>query len=120
VTDIDSSLALPVGPLALAGFRVAEVTTGHITEADDQILREHKDCGPKEHPQVILVYEHGFFVSTWHNGVDNPEKFENLLLAVGHSPAYVNLVMIAYRAGAKWLNLDCDGTDYGWLPSYAW
>lgn len=99
---------------------VMEMSTRHITKEDNAILKAHVDVGPESHPQVIMEYEHGFMVSAWHNFVDNPEDLEKQLLGIGHSPAYINLLRVARDAGAKWLNLDCDSTDYSFLPEYQW
>jgi len=101
-------------------IKVMEISTCHITKEDNEILRKFVDVGPEDHPQVIMAYEHGFMVSSWHNFNDNPEKLEEKLLELGHSPAYINLVRVAFDAGCKWLNLDCDSSDYSWLPSYEW
>lgn len=99
---------------------VMEMSTCHITAEDNELLKEYIDVPPEKHPQIVMAYENGYMVSTWHNFVDNPEKFEEQLLKIGHSPAYVNLLRVAHDAGAKWLCLDCDASDYNWLPRYEW
>ena len=47
-------------------------------------------------------------------------NFEENLFTLGHSEAYVNLVMLANRVGAKWLNLDCDADIVEFLPVFTW
>ncbi|MFA6132584.1 MAG: hypothetical protein WC869_01055 [Phycisphaerae bacterium] len=101
-------------------FKVLDVSTAHVTQHDTEILKGHVDDAPEVHPQVIMSYEHGFFVSSWHNFTDNPEKFEEQLLDLGHSPSYVNLMRVAFELGVKWVNLDCDAETYDFLPTHEW
>ena len=99
---------------------ILEVSTGHITKEDDKILKECIDVGPEKHPQVIMAHAHGFMVSSWHNFEDNPEDFEQELLKIGHSPAYINLLRVANQTGSKWISIDSDASHYNWLPFYHW
>jgi hypothetical protein len=106
--------------LELPSFKVIDLSTAHITKEDNEILLATVGAVAEAHPQVVLQHGFGYFVSTWHNGKDNPENFEEALLKLGHSPSYVNLVMLAHRAGAKWLCLDCDAEAIDGLPVYSW
>lgn len=99
---------------------VFQVSTCHMTPKDNEILKANTDVGPAVHPQIIMEYEHGFMVSSFHNFKDNPENLEQTLLKLGHSPSYINLLRVAHEAGAKWMNLDCDAADYDFLPNHEW
>lgn len=100
-------------------FKVADVSTLHISGEDAVILKKHAGAGHEEHPQVILEYEYGFMVSTWHSEEDLP-NFKDKLTKLGHTPEYVSLVLRCNIGGYKWLNLDCDGEDYDDLPVFEW
>lgn len=114
------TLKLPTTGCTLEGFSCVDISTSHISLRDNELLTEFAYSSPKEHPQVILDLEYGYFVSAWHNFKDNPVDFEATLLAKGHSEAYVNIVQLAYNAGAKWINFDQDGPDYEFLPTFEW
>lgn len=99
---------------------VLVLSTAHITAEDNEILKEGIDVPPEKHPQVVMAYEPGFMVSAWHNFEDNPENLEAELLKLGHSPAYINILKLARKAGCKWVNLDADASKFSFLPTYDW
>lgn len=100
---------------ALSTFKVVECATLHISPKDDRLLKANVDSKPSEHPQVIVEYEQGYFVSAWHNFMDDPEDLEEKLLKIGHSHAYILILKAANVAGAKWVNFDCDGPTYDYF-----
>ena len=117
---MSKTIKLPSAGCELEGFAVVDMSTAHISKRDSEILTEFTDASPEKHPQVILSMEYGYFVSTWHNFIDSPEGFEEMLLKLGHSEAYINIVRLAFRANAKWVNFDQDGPTYEFLPSFDW
>jgi hypothetical protein len=103
----------------LVQFQIADVSTRHITSADNDLLT--KFAGKSSHPQIVLEYAHGYLVSTWHWMPNfSNEAIDDELKELGFSEAYINLMNLAAATGNKWCCLDSDGEDYPFLPEYDW
>ena len=98
---------------------MAEASTGHIDRRDSELLDAHVTQGDSP----LLIYptgEYGWIVHVWGRHLDQGDGWEGAMKAAGFSPALVNLIQLAARQGAKWLELDCDAYDYDFLPTYDW
>lgn len=86
--------------------RIFDCSTGHVKKADMEAL-EADSC-----PICAYSYEYGAFV---HISKDDPgEKYPGL------SDAFHHLLSVARKYRCDFLRLDCDGTQYDWLPWFDW
>ena len=105
--------------------KVFEACTSHITEKDNKLLR-------KEDLAELSVYNitgggthFGYLVYTGledntsiNEGIKKSAK--DALIRAGFSENLVNLLKIAKKNGCKFLQLDCDGTEYDNLQTFDW
>ena len=96
----------------LSTFRVADVSTAHITESDADAL------GQDAHGDVLLTsdYPEGFWVRT--AVAADPAALRGL--RDRYSEAFVALLVVAHRLGCSHIRLDADGEIYPSLPTYDW
>lgn len=106
-----------------------QVSTGHISPRDDDILRAAAQAevtcatgggGVTKHPQVVCAYWGGYIVSAWHGEGEDLQVFMDKLTEMGHTPYYKNIMRVAVQQKLHWLQLDSDAEGYTWLPDVPW
>lgn len=103
-------------PCGLPVGKFIDVSTGHITEKDDELL--DIDCEAKLPAAIVFRKDyHGYFVHVPHGDV---EEFEQGLRRTGYSEEFIRLIQLARSEGASLLCLDADGSSSDKLPSFDW
>ena len=87
---------------------VAELSTGHLTQSDVELLEKGAV------PGQIGKYEYGFVVRT------SVHKQAHDLLAWGMSQAYVDLLHLLHRHKFHYLFLDQDAERVNGIPVFDW
>jgi len=97
---------------------VLEASTAHVTEGDMQLLTHWVSACPD--PEFIVYeYSEGFFIhiSCDREILDDENKAAK---ERGISQELINLRVEAFKCGAKYLQLDGDGSVYEELPQFDW
>ena len=90
-------------------FKVADVSTQHVLEADLKRLKE-EDC-------AITAYEFEYGVFVYLSKDIEPEYLQKQ----GYSEGFQRIWKASLAAGCRYVVLDCDGEDYAELfPTYDW
>jgi hypothetical protein len=109
--------------------KVFEASSSHITGADDKLLKRNDLASLAVYSIKGGGITYGFLIYT---GLDDDstlseteaqigrEDFYKSIRTEGYSDAMINLIMMAKRNGCKFLQLDCDGTEYDDLPTFDW
>jgi hypothetical protein len=92
-------------------YNYLSASTGHITEADSQILTDLED------DSLFIHKEFGWWV--WVDVVD-PDVQEDDLRRLGFSDSFLKLVRYASDSHCYYINLDCDGATIAALPYHEW
>jgi hypothetical protein len=105
----------------LTGFRYADVSTGHITAADNERLHElaldevHGDG--LSNPVTIAEYQGGYFISV----PGEPELIDNdFVRKMGVSDALIAIFRRCQAEGVAVLRLDRDAHKHDDLPEFDW
>jgi hypothetical protein len=110
-----------LGPHKLEASFLVCVSTRHVTKQDCDILSSGASGG--SHSQYVFDKpDVGFLVSVWGWAEDEEgiKLLDDELKKLGHSDAYINVCHVLAAAGAKYLDLDCDGPCYDFLPMFEW
>jgi|10_taG_2_1085330.scaffolds.fasta_scaffold136573_2 hypothetical protein len=99
-------------------YKYIDVSTAHITEKDDKLLRDcmdgnSEDIAPAGHKKQG---EGGYWIWVNRHCSWCEEAYEKSEF----SPAFINLMERATHSDADWMNLDCDGQVYDDLPQHNW
>lgn len=106
-----------------------QVSTAHMSSHDDDILKAAAKAEVEQatgsgtgsaHPQAVCAYYGGYIVSAWHGDSEDLQVFLDKLVEQGHTPYYVNVMRVACMQKLHWLQIDCDGEGYDWLPDAPW
>ena len=93
-----------------------DISTGHMTENDDKLLKAATD-DQRQVPSLAIVYEYkeGYFVYV------SPETDQDAeLTKEGFSAAFLNLIKMARSLKLKYVQFDADGITYADLPLFDW
>jgi hypothetical protein len=97
------------------------VSTSHIKESDAKMLQHLADSEPNV-CDMIMARESGFFIKLYEEEdeyLDDPE-YEHLNYYSTLSHEANALIELAYRAGYRLIELDCDARRYPNLPMFEW
>jgi len=90
-----------------------DVSMGHITGKDDELLQESKD--PSTNPELIVyAYPEGYFVFVPDDIKDHKDKLKE----EGYSKELIHLLILAHQHDCIFLRLDADGVSYEDLPTF--
>lgn len=102
-------------------------STGHITNDDDDKLREFVHSKDTTKPVPLVTHtEYGWriYVGGSHGGAtESPQEIHDEFTDNGLyrlSGACYALCVEARRAGHRWIEFDCDGPVYDDLPTFDW
>jgi len=95
----------------LPKYKVADISTAHITKEDARLLHEMNSCG--EAPSYYELDEYGWLVNV------DPADWAPMK-ELGYSNTFVALLMRAKMEGCSYLRLDRDGPVVDELPSFDW
>ena len=97
-------------------FKVLDCSTGHGTKADMDILSRQAKMlhGPTMQDIIVYEYPEGFW---WYVDEDSTNAS---LRRLGLSAGICKVFQAARKAGCKYINLDCDGTEYVQFTHYEW
>jgi hypothetical protein len=93
-----------------------DISTGHMTENDDKLLKAATD-DQRQVPSDAIVYEYkeGYFVYVSSNPDQDVE-----LTKEGFSAAFLNIIKKARSFKIKYVQFDADGITYADLPIFDW
>ena len=96
------------------------ISTGHMTEADDKLLKGGVDISISFFPKVNSVGLTGLFIPldrSPHRVVDGDIR---RLRKDGFSDAFLKIIELAFKAEFDWIMFDGDGPVYTELPTFDW
>lgn len=95
-------------------FKVVEVSTGHMSPTDNEILQAQRDS--QLFPLIVLDSGYGYLIYLrW-----DEEKGKSLE-QYGLSEEFITLYKKACQeTDARFMNLDCDAPLYDELPQFDW
>lgn len=102
-----------------------DVSTAHITSADDDLLRRHLPAvrsNGSARPELSILSVDGHAYGYWVASLLAPtgDLNEVDLIAAGFSEAFVALMRHARNINVDWIKLDADGDDVEGLESFEW
>lgn len=97
-------------------IKFADVSTGHITKGDRDLL-EQKDREWATNFIVVASYEEGFFIAIGSEFSENDAKD---VVSSGYSQAFANLLLEMAKQEIHYLRLDRDGYDVDGAPEFDW
>jgi len=91
------------------------VSTAHMTERDDVLLDEYI----RNPPSTSLTVDKVDF--GWKIHVETfTESPINIFKELGFSDGFVKCILLGFINDCEWVNFDCDGPIYYFLPRYEW
>jgi hypothetical protein len=100
----------------LPTYNYVDISTGHITAADNKILTENAGLG--DFPMSVCAYPYGYFIPL--GDFSTMELTIKELLALGMSEQFANLLRLCVEANAMILRIDCDAEKCADLPAFEW
>jgi hypothetical protein len=102
--------------LLLAVRKYADISTGHITEKDSQLMTA---LGQRDNSLLVSAYPEGFFIRLLDSDCYTP-AYEQEILEMGFSKTLYDLLTICAYAGFQGIQFDCDGPHYEQLETFDW
>ena len=98
------------------------VSIAHITEQDNDKLYDH--CTDNNSYSYLCVYDHesGYVIHVPYDSFDDKEwnEFLQCMQRDKFSNTFMQLFDLAKQHDCCYITLDCDGTEYNFLPTYEW
>jgi len=95
--------------------KVLDCSTAHITNNDNNLLKEASKDSVNQNPVIAYEYEYGFLVY-----VPEDKDIRESALKYGYSKEFTNLIDKARELNCKYLQLDGDGIVYYDAPQFDW
>ena len=108
--------------IKLQKYTNVNISTSHITLRDSELLTDIVDEVDPGFPLIVNNTPYGWLVYCYilaEEGTDK-KKFRKDLVEMGFSNEFVSLLELSAEQGAKWVDIDQDGTEYDDLPSFDW
>ena len=100
--------------------KILVLSTCHITESDNDFLRETTFCQDDPADSGITPFEYGYRIYVGTDREIANETIERWKNITGLSQALVNLLCLTRRLKCVALVLDCDGQERDDLPKFNW
>lgn len=113
--DLGNSQGLVDPGERLKTFRMADISTGHVTESDSDLLERFAEDDNRL--PVVAMYEEGFVLHVTYDTVDEQEEE---LREAGASDSLIGILRRAREEGFHYIILDRDAEQYSSLPKHDW
>ena len=102
-----------MGDSDLVIYNYADVSTGHISKEDVDLLNS------SDYPGVVFDYEYGWWVHVYLDASEFEESIGRLV-AAGLSEGFIAIQRQACAQGCWFIRLDADAEIYPDLPMWPW
>lgn len=93
-----------------------DVSTGHITYKDSQILiAQHRNF-----PTRVIPHQYGWWINIPEMKIWEENQVAAKMQTQEYSKDFTNLLLFALENECWWLNLDCDGSYIEELNCFEW
>ncbi len=102
-------------------FQVLDISTGHITKKDNELLQAYCDVGGSHIIGLIVYsYEYGYFINIPSKDSLHLSVVGRDLVKAGYSQDFVALMRLGRDLDCRFIRLDQDGDYYDDLPKHDW